>query len=74
MKTFRFYGSKDLRVEDVAAPKICGPRSWSAVSRRARRVRDDALAGLPNAAIEATIRVLRHICREVAGSDEPDHE
>jgi len=26
MKALRFYGSKDLRVEDVAAPKICGPR------------------------------------------------
>lgn len=26
MKALRFYGSKDLRVENVAAPKICGPR------------------------------------------------
>src|SRR5260370_19504436 len=26
MKALRFYGGKDLRVEDVAAPKICGPR------------------------------------------------
>ena len=26
MKALRFYGSKDLRVEDVAAPKTCGPR------------------------------------------------
>jgi (R,R)-butanediol dehydrogenase/meso-butanediol dehydrogenase/diacetyl reductase len=26
MKALRFYGSKDLRVEDIAAPKICGPR------------------------------------------------
>jgi (R,R)-butanediol dehydrogenase / meso-butanediol dehydrogenase / diacetyl reductase len=26
MKALRFYGSKDLRVEDVAAPEICGPR------------------------------------------------
>jgi hypothetical protein len=26
MKALRFYGSKDLRVEDVAAPKMCGPR------------------------------------------------
>ena len=26
MKALRFYGSKDLRVEDTAAPKFCGPR------------------------------------------------
>ena len=26
MKALRFYGSKDLRVEETAAPKICGPR------------------------------------------------
>ena len=27
----RFYGSKDLRVEDIATPKICGPRQVMAV-------------------------------------------
>ena len=26
MKALRFYGSKDLRVEETAAPKSCGPR------------------------------------------------
>jgi (R,R)-butanediol dehydrogenase / meso-butanediol dehydrogenase / diacetyl reductase len=26
MKALRFYGSKDLRVEEVATPKTCGPR------------------------------------------------
>jgi (R,R)-butanediol dehydrogenase / meso-butanediol dehydrogenase / diacetyl reductase len=26
MKALRFYGSNDLRVEDIAAPEICGPR------------------------------------------------
>jgi (R,R)-butanediol dehydrogenase/meso-butanediol dehydrogenase/diacetyl reductase len=26
MKALRFYGSKDLRVEDIADPKMCGPR------------------------------------------------
>ena len=26
MKALRFYGRRDLRVEDVAAPKMCGPR------------------------------------------------
>jgi (R,R)-butanediol dehydrogenase / meso-butanediol dehydrogenase / diacetyl reductase len=26
MRALRFYGSKDLRVEDIGAPKICGPR------------------------------------------------
>jgi len=26
MRALRFYGSKDLRVEDIADPKICGPR------------------------------------------------
>ena len=26
MKALRFYGRKDLRVEDIAVPKICGPR------------------------------------------------
>jgi (R,R)-butanediol dehydrogenase / meso-butanediol dehydrogenase / diacetyl reductase len=26
MKALRFYGSKDLRVEETASPKICGPR------------------------------------------------
>ena len=26
MKALRFYGSKDLRVEETADPKICGPR------------------------------------------------
>jgi threonine dehydrogenase-like Zn-dependent dehydrogenase len=24
MKALRFYGCKDLRVEDIAVPKICG--------------------------------------------------
>jgi hypothetical protein len=26
MKALRFYGSKDLRVEETEAPKGCGPR------------------------------------------------
>jgi (R,R)-butanediol dehydrogenase / meso-butanediol dehydrogenase / diacetyl reductase len=26
MRALRFYGNKDLRVEDIADPKICGPR------------------------------------------------
>jgi (R,R)-butanediol dehydrogenase / meso-butanediol dehydrogenase / diacetyl reductase len=26
MKALRFYGSKDLRVEETASPTICGPR------------------------------------------------
>jgi Alcohol dehydrogenase GroES-like domain len=26
MKALRFYGSKDLRVEEIPSPKICGPR------------------------------------------------
>ena len=26
MKALRFYGSKDLHVEETAPPKICGPR------------------------------------------------
>ena len=31
MKALRFYESKDLRVEETAAPKICGPRQVVAV-------------------------------------------
>ena len=44
------------------------------VEAGARRVREDALAGLPDADIEATIRVLRRICRAVPASQEPAHE
>ncbi len=44
------------------------------VEAGARRVREDVLAGLPDSDIEATIRVLRHICRAVPASPEPGHE
>ncbi len=40
------------------------------VEAGARRVREDVLAGLPDADIEAAIRVLRHICRAVPASRE----
>ena len=40
------------------------------VETGARQVREDVLAGLPDADIEAAIRVLRHICRAVPVSGE----
>jgi MarR family transcriptional regulator, transcriptional regulator for hemolysin len=39
-----------------------------------RRVREDVLAGLPDADIEAAIRVFRHICRSIPASHEQAHE
>jgi MarR family transcriptional regulator for hemolysin len=44
------------------------------VEAGARRVREDVLAGLPDADIEAAIRVLRHICRSIPASHEQAHE
>ncbi len=42
------------------------------VEASARRVQRDVLAGVPDSDIAAAIRVLRHICRAVAASQEPD--
>lgn len=44
------------------------------VEAGARRVQNDVLAGLSDADVEATVRVLRHICRVVPVSQEPPHE
>jgi len=44
------------------------------VEASARRLHEDVLAGLPRADIEATVRVLRHICRAVPAAQDPAHE
>ena len=44
------------------------------IEASARRVQEDVLAGLPEADIEAAVRVLRHICSAVPASQDPAHE
>jgi hypothetical protein len=60
--------------EDRSAKAIVLTAAGRAIVDRveagARQVREDMLAGLPDADIEAAIRVLRHICHAVPVSEE----